>query len=180
MTPGMKSIYPKRLRELLPDVSQDNDVLDIACGPNSLLWMIDLDPMGIDLSQNYVTRFHEKRKKAVLGSAVHLPVAGEQFDYVCTFGLFHHLPDEDVRKAVAEMIRVCRKGGQIIIVDAVYPVTPLFRPIAYFLRKIDRGRYMRDQDQLDALMPGDLTWKHIRRSYTYFGHELFALIAIKQ
>ena len=49
-----------------------------------------------------------------------LPFADRTFDAVVTRFSFHHL--EDPKKALDEMVRVCRPGGRVVVCD-VYTTT---------------------------------------------------------
>ena len=46
------------------------------------------------------------------------------------------------RQALDEMRRVCRGNGHVIVVDAVLPVRAWQRPLAYAIRRADRGRWV--------------------------------------
>jgi SAM-dependent methyltransferase len=48
----------------------------------------------------------------VLGSATSLPFEDNRFDVTCSFKVLAHVPE--VRKALAEMVRVTRPGGIIL------------------------------------------------------------------
>jgi SAM-dependent methyltransferase len=49
----------------------------------------------------------------VLGSVTDLPFADESFDLVCSFKVLAHVPD--IGKALAEIARVTRPGGQMVL-----------------------------------------------------------------
>lgn len=51
------------------------------------------------------------------GEALALPYPDEIFDLVVTRLSLHHLSDP--RRAVAEMVRVCRRGGRVVLADLV-------------------------------------------------------------
>ncbi len=100
-------------------------VLDVGCGPAVIAAEVarQLDHsevIGIDLSD---ARLVEARKQLngrpnlsmQKGSATSLPFADESFDLVYSRFLLEYLPDR--QEAVAEMARVCRPGGRVLLQD---------------------------------------------------------------
>jgi ubiquinone/menaquinone biosynthesis C-methylase UbiE len=147
-------------------------VLDIGCGPKSWLWQVGDHPVGVDLTYSYCKAFHEKNEPAVMGSANRLPFDSEAFEEVWSIGMFHHLPDALAREALNEMLRVCRSNGQVVIFDAVLPVHAWQRPLAYALRRADRGRFVRSQAAFEALLPQRSRWSVRRAAYSRTGMEI--------
>jgi ubiquinone/menaquinone biosynthesis C-methylase UbiE len=95
---------------------------------------------GIDLSENMLTI--ARRRAAALGREVDLEQADAQalpfpdatFDtVVCTFSLCS-IPDD--RKAVAEMKRVLRPGGKLLLIDHVPSTTRLLRDVQRLLEQV--------------------------------------------
>ena len=122
--------------EELPPAEQ---VLDIGCGPVSFLWKTGLQPIGLDISHAYTLTFNRQGKAAITASSTDLPFADRIFDGVWSIGLLHHLSDDMACKTVEEMLRVCRRGGYVAIIDAVMPKSAWANPLAYLLRRTDRG-----------------------------------------
>jgi ubiquinone/menaquinone biosynthesis C-methylase UbiE len=96
-------------------------VLDIGCGPRgSLDWAttagerIGLDPLAADY-----TRLNGRRggTSFVTGVAEAIPFPDRHFDIVATFNSLDHVDDFD--KAVAEISRVTRPGGVLLILTDV-------------------------------------------------------------
>jgi hypothetical protein len=73
---------------------------------------------------------------------------------------------------LAERIRVCAPSGEVIIVDAVLPRSAWRRLQAQVIRRADRGRFMRRQDELEGLFPQGFEWRIQRRTYTWNGLEM--------
>lgn len=57
----------------------------------------------------------------VNGNLLALPFASEQFDLVGCFDVLYHRRVADVSQALAEIHRVCRPGGLVLITDAAGP-----------------------------------------------------------
>ncbi|MQA94918.1 MAG: methyltransferase domain-containing protein [Streptosporangiales bacterium] len=102
------------------------DVLDISTGPGHLLVELagirgDLRVTGVDLSADMVAiaRGHLEpfgdRATAVTGDVGALPFDDDSFDVIVSSSALHHWPDLDA--AAAEVGRVLRPGGQVLIYD---------------------------------------------------------------
>jgi SAM-dependent methyltransferase len=87
-----------------------------------------------------------------VGDATSLPFADGSFDRVTTRYSFHHMPDPAA--ALAEMKRVCRPCGRIVVIDAT--------PAAEKQMAYDRMERLRDPSHTSAL-----TLDQLRR----IGHE---------
>ena len=86
--------------------------------------------------------------------------------------MFHHLPDPLAGQALDEMLRVCRPNGHVLILDAVLPVRAWQRPLAYALRRADRGRFVRSQAAFEKLLPQRSHWSVERVAYSHTGMEI--------
>jgi ubiquinone/menaquinone biosynthesis C-methylase UbiE len=119
-----------RQRTLAPAGLQPGDaILDVGCGTGTLLIEAAkrVGPSGtthgIDRSAEMLA--HARRKAAAQGvttnfregSADHLPFPDASFDAVFCTLMLHHLPAAMQMATVAEMRRVLRPGGRIVIVD---------------------------------------------------------------
>ncbi len=104
-------------------------VLDVACGAGHVAE--ELAPhvhqvVGLDLTpallQLGAQRLRQSGVRNVLlqeGDATRLPFIDGSFDLVVCRSALHHVPDP--ARAVAEMARVCRPGGRVIVSDMVAP-----------------------------------------------------------
>lgn len=101
-------------------------VLDVGCGtgvfaervrralPSARVWGVDLvADMLAKGSQRW--QRHADRVQPVQGDSERLPFAEGTFDFVTCANSFHHYPHQD--RAVAEMHRVLRPGGRLMIID---------------------------------------------------------------
>jgi SAM-dependent methyltransferase len=161
------------IRRVLGSSKAAGRLLDLGCGPDSWLLRQDLEPVGLDVSRRYVMDLSRKGATGVVGSADALPFAAESFDGVFSVGLFHHLPDDMVERVMSECERVCRSSsGYLALIDAVLPRHPWRRPLAYWIRRADRGRFMRTEEQLRGLLLADRQWSVARHTYTLTGLEV--------
>ena len=106
-------------------------LLDLACGTGSFLREVKanwprLHVTGLDLSPHYLavarrTLASWSRTRLVEGAAEAMPFADGEFDIVTCIYLFHELPPRVRRAVVAEMRRVLRPDGTLILVDSLQP-----------------------------------------------------------
>ncbi|MCJ7665353.1 MAG: methyltransferase domain-containing protein [Actinobacteria bacterium] len=117
----MRLFLPNKYRRLVASYFVKGSVLDVACGTGTVLkyaYQKGLDCYGIDLSGGMIGEAKLKVPEIELkiASYYNIPFNDNQFDYVvATYALGG--TDIDINKALSEMIRVCKKNGQIIILD---------------------------------------------------------------
>ena len=172
LAPGAATARRRLVGRQWDDSAPSTPALDVGCGPRS--WLAGLAPttFGVDLSLPYLRVFREAGGHGTLASADSLPFARGSFGSVWSFGLLHHLPDSVATAAIVEMVRVCRGGGRVVVFDGVYPERWWSRPLAYLIRRLDRGEFMRSQRALQALFPNREAWGFERRTSAYTGLEL--------
>jgi SAM-dependent methyltransferase len=171
LAPGYERPFVGAIREVAAELPPATRVLDVGCGPQSWLWQLGLLPVGIDPQPSYTKALCAAGSPAVIGSALALPFRDAAFDAVWCFGVLHHLTDDGARTALAEMQRVCRLGGYVVAWDIVLPELALRRPIAWTIRKLDRGGQVRSRAALRALLPEAKRWQIRELRYTVYGLE---------
>ena len=106
--------------------SRPISILDVGCGTGVFAGRVrEAMPgtrvFGVDLVSEMLTQ--GARRWAALADSVHpvqgdserLPFADGSFDFVTCANSFHHYPDQE--RAVAEMHRVLRPGGRLLLID---------------------------------------------------------------
>ncbi|MEU5263254.1 class I SAM-dependent methyltransferase [Amycolatopsis sp. NPDC021455] len=115
------------------------DVLEVAVGTglNLPCYPAEVTLTGLDLSEGMLAIARDRARRLGRpvtlrqGSAHELPFAEASFDTVlCTFGLCA-IPDPAA--AVAEMVRVLRPGGRLILVDHVASSSRLVRGMQWLV-----------------------------------------------
>jgi ubiquinone/menaquinone biosynthesis C-methylase UbiE len=112
-------------------------VLDVGCGPGYLTNLVAdaVGPAGtargIDPSPtviDYATRSTKRGNCSFeLGVAEHLVAPDDAFDVVVSSLMIHHLPVDLRPQALAEMFRVLRPGGRLLVADFRPPRSRLGR-----------------------------------------------------
>ena len=137
----------------------DDVSLDVACGPGTVVTAFARSVRraeGLDATEAMLAEARRLAAGAGVenvawhrGDVYALPFAAAAFDIVSCRFAFHHL--EAPARALAEMVRVCRPGGRIVLCDAVAsddpakaaafnamerhrdPSTVAFRPLGFLL-----------------------------------------------
>lgn len=128
----MAGLYPEqRFRSDLiaqAGLQRGQGVLDVGCGTGTLTLMIrkaapDVHVAGLDVDADVLAIARAKSVDAgsavqwEQGSAARLPFADGSFDRVFASLMLHHLTREDKRRALAEIYRVLKPGGELHVID---------------------------------------------------------------
>lgn len=115
--------YLRKRATYLLGVCPSGRGLDVGCGTGVLagrLAAAGLDMTGCDPSQGMlnVMRTRVPAVAAVAASGTALPFDDRSFDLVYCVAVMHHVAEPDaVRATLAEMVRVCRPGGSVVVWD---------------------------------------------------------------
>ena len=124
------ALHNQAALDLLVDAArprQDDVSLDVACGPGSVVCAFAphvRQAEGLDATEAMLAEARRLAMERGLanvgwhrGDVYALPFADAAFDIVSCRFAFHHLRTPEA--AFAEMVRVCRPGGRIVLCDAV-------------------------------------------------------------
>jgi SAM-dependent methyltransferase len=135
----------------------DEIVLDVGTGTGPLAFAlaphvrdvvgVDLVPELLELGRRYASGRYEN-VQLVEGDVTHLGFATESFDLVCERAVLHHVARPEL--VLAEMARVTRHGGRLLVIDQLAPTDPLVGI------ELDRFERARDPSHTRTLMDGDL------------------------
>jgi SAM-dependent methyltransferase len=141
----------------MAEVGPDDTVLDVACGPGLVacpLAEVARHVTGLDLTPAMIEQARAKQRATgltnltwLVGDAVPLPFPDAAFSVVVTRYSFHHFLEP--RAVLAEMVRVCRPGGRVAVID-VFTSSPE-QAEAY-----NRVEKLRDPSHVRALPLGEL------------------------
>lgn len=123
---------------------RDLFTLDCGCGTGHNLNMLRQygRAVGIDITYSGVKYAAARGDRRVAqASATDLPFASRQFDLVTSFDVIYALPDELERAAVAEMFRVLKPGGHLVLnVAALQWLRGNHSVLGGEVRRYSRGR----------------------------------------
>jgi SAM-dependent methyltransferase/glycosyltransferase involved in cell wall biosynthesis len=107
------------------------DVLDVGCGSGIATQLlaeagahvtaVDLTEWAVETTRRRLTSFG-LGGRVLQADAEQLPFEDDYFDLVFAWGVIHHTSDTD--KALSELVRVCRRGGEVVLM--VYHRRSLF------------------------------------------------------
>jgi ubiquinone/menaquinone biosynthesis C-methylase UbiE len=114
----------------LSEVNKTDTVLDIACGSGIVACAFAehaRQVTGIDITSRMIEEAKKLQQKKGLhnlqwhiGEVQSLPYDNGSFSIVVSRFGFHHFPEPAT--VLAEMRRVCKKGGRVLVVDVALPV----------------------------------------------------------
>jgi ubiquinone/menaquinone biosynthesis C-methylase UbiE len=140
------------------DLQSHFEVLDVAAGTGHLSRAIApyvKRVVALDLTPEMLAQGRQEAEQQGLtnlvfeqGEAEHLAYANDAFDVVVTRFSLHHFADP--RGPVQEMVRVCRRGGRVAVIDLVSPDDPA---VAATYNHLER---LRDPSHLRALTADEL------------------------
>jgi ubiquinone/menaquinone biosynthesis C-methylase UbiE len=140
------------------ELQPDFEVLDVAAGTGHLSRAIAphvKHVVGLDLTPEMLAQGrHEAEQQGLTnlvleqGEAEHLSYAHESFDLVVTRFSLHHFADP--HGPMQEMVRVCRHGGRVAVIDIVSPDDPTVAITYNYLEQL------RDPSHLRALTADEL------------------------
>lgn len=142
-----------RLDRLLP-LTGDERVLDVGTGTGAValaLAPLVREVIGVDESEERLALAREgapENATFTVADATQLPFEIGTFDVVTCVRTLHHVRRPEV--VIAELVRVTRLGGHLLVVDQLAPVEPLEA------LELDRFERARDASHNRLLPDGDL------------------------
>lgn len=112
---GYHKLIDDQAAALVRRVGDGRRVLEVGCGTGLVLERIARFAsvaVGVDLSPGMLSHARARGLDVHEGDCVALPFDDETFDVVCSFKVLAHVDDFDA--ALAEMLRVVRRGGHIV------------------------------------------------------------------
>ncbi len=113
---GYHAFIDRLESDLILPLSPNKDVLEVGCGTGLILDKIQPvagRAVGIDLSDGMLEGARKRGLEVYKSDACSLPFEDETFDLVYSFKVLAHV--EDIDTALAEMSRVTRPGGKLVL-----------------------------------------------------------------
>lgn len=164
---------PSRLKlNLIGALREGMEILDVGCG-NGLMVPFIMDKgayyVGVDIAENlidiarerYVAEIEAGRAHFWAGDATELPVKDEEFDFIISFAVLHHLPSEKLRKKFFEEIRrALRPNGKV-------KITVWNLKSDWVRNRFDTDAQLGGQESGDAYIPWRGTQSQIVNRYVH-------------
>jgi ubiquinone/menaquinone biosynthesis C-methylase UbiE len=141
LTAGLR----RRIRAILLEEAAGLErgwAVDVGCGTGSYIDALPVASIGTDINAKYLQFLRKRTFRVLAADAVHLSLKSDSVMFVYCVNMLHHVDDTAMHKILWEMWRVCRKGGKLVVMDAVRPPSP-WNVIGHVLRRLDRGKYLR-------------------------------------
>lgn len=125
-------------------------VLDLGCGTATLTIMLkrahpEATIIGLDGDAKVLEIGRAKARQAGVditldeGMASQLPYPDQSFDRVLSSLVMHHLTTDNKRRALREIVRVLRPGGELYVVDFGKPHTAWGRLLAPVIWRLEQA-----------------------------------------
>ena len=154
--PFVKLFGGDKTRKMLIDearLQSGQRVLEIGCGTGSLVVPIKqrypgVDVVALDPDPKALARANQKALRANVaiqfdeGFSDSLPYSAASFDRVFSSLMFHHLPLKERASTLAEVRRVLKPGGMLVLLDFAGP-----QKHGFLARFIHASRHLQDNDE---------------------------------
>lgn len=157
---------------LIEEIESETELLDLGCG-NGLMIPFVLEKgvfyVGLDISENlieicrerYREEIEDNRTRFFVGDATDLPFSDQEFDFIISFAVLHHIPSEELRQRYfREIRRVVRSKGKVKIT-----VWNLLNP--WSSARFDVGNQLQGENRGDVTIPWKGTFGQLINRYVH-------------
>jgi phosphatidylethanolamine/phosphatidyl-N-methylethanolamine N-methyltransferase len=178
--------FPRILRVVHElDIEPGASVLEVGVGTGLALsaYPHDCHVTGIDLAPDMLERARRKVAREgwtnidlAVGDAQNLEFADESFDYVTSFHVVSVVPEP--KRMMQEMVRVCRPGGTIVIINHFRSERPVIASVVDRLDPVTRKLGWRTTLRLTELL--DSVPLELVRRYKTSPRSLFTVMIARK
>ena len=167
----------KKTEKAWHDIIKDHNnklVLDVGCGPGKTC--LDFPKckkyVGIDISKEYIN--DAKKNYGNFADFIWMPIQNiekdlkktyEKFDIIVIKGVYHHLDSQTITNMLEILKDKLTKNGKIISMDPTYKKGFL---ISNFIVSLDRGKFVRNPQNLLNLMKQSMKIKKTKTIFQFF------------
>ncbi len=147
-------------------LNKKSSVLDVGCAKGFLLYDLkkvipEITSFGVDISKYAIENgIEDVKPDMTVASADHLPFADDSFDFVFSSDTLHNLPIKRCKKALQEIMRVCKHNGNMFTQVDAYRTEEEKRKLEIW--NLTAQTYMHVKDWLklfkDVGYKGDYFW----------------------
>lgn len=184
--------YTQRLTVGLMDLSPQSRVLDVGCGTGFAVltlgsMLTEGKACGVDISEEMISQAQAKVSPEITervefrrASSDNIPYPSAEFDYIMCTNSFHHYPDPLL--ALAEMRRLLKPGGELIILDNAVDLSLYTWLWDRALRIVEKGhvRYYRSKEIGEMVRKAGfepVQLRHLKNEFMKHG-KLFASLQV--
>jgi ubiquinone/menaquinone biosynthesis C-methylase UbiE len=107
-----------RVLEVACGTGRDSEIIAKRLGVGGELFMLDISPLMLERCAHRLKKY-ELSKEFCIANASYLPFENKYFDAVYSFGGLGEF--SDIKRSLAEMVRVTKIGGKIVVGDESIP-----------------------------------------------------------
>lgn len=128
------------------------DVLDVGCGTGIISPLFSQSNyIGIDIDRRLIDFAKRKyRYSFQVMSSEEISFPKNSFDLVLVVGVIHHLSDKGSNRTLAEMKKVLKSNGKILMIEAIPPMDS-HNYLGRLIRSLDEGHNIRKLEEYSSM-----------------------------
>ena len=150
---NLQNNYKTEKRMIKKFLHGDKKILDFGCGSGNFCTIFSpKNYLGADIDNRCIKYAKKKYPKySFKHYKKELPAKDNEFDYVLSSGVFHHIPKKHVDFCLKEIRRVAKRNAKILIMDQV-PVRLQKNPLGRFIFSFDLGQFAKSPHEMKTYL----------------------------